>query len=124
MSDKFDALTAEIGLVVTSIVNTDLALLRGYSTAKARAIASFTMVLGEAYVAGKISEEQLDRETEELERMVTRFVRNIQGLATTTIQRLLRGLGDLLVRTLGGVTGLSSLNLLAAPATIAGVGPA
>ena len=124
MSRNFDTLTAEIGAVVTGILKTDLDLLRGYSQAKARAIASFTLVLGEGYKAGKIAEEQLTREMEELERMVTRFVRNIQGLVATTAERLLRGLGDLLVRTLAGLTGLSSLNLLDAPANIAGVGPA
>ena len=47
MAQKYDALTSEIGLVVTGILNTDLALLRGYSQAKARAIASFTVLLAE-----------------------------------------------------------------------------
>ena len=124
MAQNLDALTAEIGLVVTNILQTDLALLRGYSQAKARAIASFTLILGEGYAAGRIPEEQLSREMVELERMVTRFLRNIQALATTTIERLLSGIGDLLLRTLTGLTGLSSLNLFEAPATIAGVGPA
>jgi hypothetical protein len=124
MAQNFDELTAEIGLVVSGILKTDLALLRGYSQAKARAIASFTLLLGEAYAAGGMSDDQMKRETEELERMVVRFVRNIQALATTTIERVLHGVGALLMRVLAGLTGLPPLELLAAPGTIWGVGPA
>ena len=124
MSQNFDALTAEIGLVVAGILKTDLALLRGYSQAKARSIASFTLLLGEAYAAGNMSDEQMKRETAELERMVVRFVRNIQALATTTVERVLRGVGALLMRVLTGLTGLTPLALPMAPGTIWGVGPA
>jgi hypothetical protein len=124
MAQNFDTLTGEIGLVVTKIVNTDLALLRGYSQAKARAIASFTLLLGEGYAAGSISEEQMTHETVELERMVARFVRNIQALATTTIERLLRGIQDLLMTTLRQVTGLPSFTLAPSDGTVWGVGPA
>ena len=124
MAQKLGALTSEIGLVVTSILGTDLALLRGYSQAKARAIASFTLLLGEGYAAGSISEEQMAQEMEELERMVVRFVRNIQALATTTIERLLRGIGDLLMATLSQVTGLPALTLAPSTGMVWGVGPA
>jgi hypothetical protein len=123
MAQNFDELTAEIGLVVSGILKTDLALLRGYSQAKARSIASFTLLLGEAYAAGDMSDEQLRRETEELERMAVRFVRNIQALATTTIERVLQGVGALLRRVLAGLTGLPPLGLPVAPGTIWGVGP-
>jgi hypothetical protein len=124
MAQNFDELTAEIGLVVSGILKTDLALLRGYSQAKARSIASFTVLLGEAYSAGGMSDEQMRRETAELERMVVRFVRNIQALATTTIERVLQGVGALLRRVLAGLTGLPPLGLPVAPGTIWGVGPA
>ncbi|MFQ5565558.1 MAG: hypothetical protein ACE5EU_04270 [Paracoccaceae bacterium] len=124
MAQDFDQLTAEIGLVVSKILETDLALLRGYSQAKARAIASFTLLLGEGYAAGTVSEEQMAQEMEELERMVVRFVRNIQALATTTIERLLRGIGDLLMATLRQVTGLPALTLAPSTGMVWGVGPA
>ena len=123
MAAKFDTLTAELDLAVANIVSTDLALLRGYSKAKARAIASFTLLLGEGYAAGAISEEQMGLEMEELERMVVRFVRNIQALATTTIERLLRGIGDLLTATLQRMTGLSVLTMAPSNGMIWGVGP-
>jgi hypothetical protein len=124
MAQNFDALTSQIGQVVTSIVSTDLALLRGYSQAKARAIASFTLLLAEGYASGSITAEQLADETVELERMVVRFVRNIQALATTTIERLLRGIGDLLLATLSQVTGLPALSLAPSSGMVWGVGPA
>ena len=124
MAQNFDALTGEIGLVVTKIVNTDLALLRGYSQAKARAIASFTLLLGEGYAAGSISEDQMSQEMAELERMVVRFVRNIQALATTTIERLLQGIGNLLMAALRQVTGLPALTLAPSTGMVWGVGPA
>ncbi len=123
MARDFDHLTAGIGLTVTKIVETDLALLRGYSQAKARAIASFTLLLGEGYAAGSISEEQMTQEMNELERMVVRFVRNLQALATTTVERLLRGIGDLLMATLRQVTGLPALTLAPSTGMVWGVGP-
>lgn len=124
MAQNFDALTSEIGLVVTSILNTDLALLRGYSEAKARAIASFTTLLAEGYAGGSISSEQMTDETAELERMVVRFVRNIRALAITTIERLLRGIGALLMATLSQVTGLPALSLAPSSGMVWGVGAA
>jgi len=124
MANTLDTLTSEIGLVVTKITTTDLTLLRGYSQAKARAIASFTLLLGEGYAAGSISEEQMTQEMVELERMVARFVRNIQALATTTIERLLKGIADLLMGTMLQLTGLPALTLPPTDGTIWGVGPA
>ena len=123
MAQDFDQLTAGIGAAVSTILSTDLALLRGYSRAKARAIASFTVLLGEGYASGSISDEQMAQEMEELERMVVRFVRNIQALATTTIERLLRGIGDLLMATLRQVTGLPALTLAPSTGMVWGVGP-
>jgi hypothetical protein len=64
----------------------------------------------------------MTEEIAELERMVARFVRNIQALATTTIERLLRGIGDLLMAALSQVTGLPVLTL--APSSVWGVGAA
>ena len=66
MAQDFDKLTAEIGLVISGILKTDLALLRGYSQAKARAIASFTMLLGQAYAEGRMPEDHLKREMAEV----------------------------------------------------------
>lgn len=123
MAQTSDQLTAEIGIVVSQILRTDLALLRGYSQAKARAIARFTLFLGEGYAAGSISAEQFEREKQELERMVIRFVRNIQALATTTIERLVSGVVHILAATLRRMTGLPALTL-GTPTTIWGVGPA
>ncbi|MDH3669071.1 MAG: hypothetical protein OEN23_19320 [Paracoccaceae bacterium] len=97
MTNTIDNLTAEIGLVVGQILKTDLALLKGYSQAKARAIASFTLILGRAHAAGTLSRAQLEDEAAELERMVVRFVRNLQALATTTVERLLGGISQLLM---------------------------
>jgi hypothetical protein len=124
MTQNYDTLTSQIGSVVSGILVTDLALLRGYSQAKARAIASFTLLLADGYANGSISGEQMADETAELERMVVRFVRNIQALAVTTIERLLRGIGDLLLATFRQVTGLPALTLAPSNGLVWGVGAA
>ena len=124
MAIDFDQLTAEIGLVVSRIAQADLALLRGYSEAKARAIASFTMILGEAYAKGTISDEEMKEELVELERMVVRFVRNLEALAVTTIERLTRAIGELLMRTLTGIAGVPRLPVPATATSIWGVSAA
>ena len=60
-------------------------------------------------------------ETAELERMVVRFVRNIQALAITTIERLLSGIGSLLMATLSQVTGMPALSLVPSSGMVWGV---
>ncbi|HUF88190.1 MAG TPA: hypothetical protein VMM59_12470 [Thermohalobaculum sp.] len=122
MADSFKQLTTEIGMVVTRILRADLALLAGYSQAKAQAVARFTLALGEGYAAGTITEAEMAREKEELERMVIRFVRNIQALATVTIERLISGVAEVLTAVLRRMTGLSGLMLGPAPTVIWGVG--
>jgi len=101
MSIDFDAIAAEIGQTVSSILATDIALVRGYSEAKARAIAGFTLMIGESYAGGRLSDAALAEELAELDRMVVRFVRNIAALATTTLERLIGGVAAVLRRVLG-----------------------
>lgn len=115
MTQELDQLTARIGAAVSQILRADLALLRGYSEAKARAIASFTLLLGEGFAAGSISEAQMRDEMVELQRMAARFVRNIQALAATTAERLLGAVTDLLLGTLRQLTGLPALAMPATP---------
>lgn len=111
MSPDINQLTAEIGQAVSQIVQTDLALLTGYSEAKARSIANFTLMIGEAYAAGRISEAQFRDEAIELRRMLVRFVRNVQALAATTAERLIGRLAEVLAMALRRVTGLNALAL-------------
>lgn len=124
MTQSIDSLTADIGTVATRILQTDIALLRGYSQAKARSIASFTLILGRAYAAGTMNQSQMEEEAAELERMVVRFVRNIQALAATTIERLLSGISQLLMGVLRQLTGLPALTLGPTAGQIWGVGAA
>lgn len=111
MSSELDQLAARIGETVSAILATDLALLRGYSQAKARAIASFTLLLGEGFAAGTVSEAQMRDEMEELQRMAARFVRNIQALAATTAERVLGAVLGVLLATLRQLTGLPALTM-------------
>ncbi len=104
-------IAGRITATVTEIVGTDAALLRGYSEAKVRSIAHFTLLLGEAYVAGEITSDQLRREREELDRMVARFVRNIQALTATTAERLIGGITGLIAGLLRGFAGAGGLVL-------------
>ncbi len=111
MTQDLDQLTARIGETVSQILRADLALLRGYSEAKARSVASFTLLLGEAFAAGSVSEAQLREEMEELQRMTARFVRNIQALAATTAERLLGAVTGILLAMLRQLTGLPALTM-------------
>jgi hypothetical protein len=85
-----DALLDAIRASMTEIVGKDVRLLRGYSAAKARAIARFTKLVGEGYAQGEIDEAELEAELEEIDRMTDRFVRNLRALARVTIERLVK----------------------------------
>lgn len=119
MSREIDSLAEEIGAAVAASLGTDLALLAGYSRAKAAAIAAFTVTLGRAHAAGALEGEALASEMAELDRMVARFVRNIRALAVTTAERLLRAVGSVLIAALDRALAPAGRTLaaLAAPAT-------
>lgn len=106
-------IVTEIGRTVASVAQTDLALLHGYSRAKARAIAGYTLLIGEAHAAGQLSEADLAEEMEELDRMLARFVRNIEALASTLIERLLTAVAGVLRRVLDIYTVPPSFTLAA-----------
>jgi len=124
MAQSIDTLAAEIGRTVSRILKTDIALLRGYSQAKARAIARFTTLIGEARAAGTLDAGQMKAEMEELERMVVRFVRNIRALATTAAESVLAGLARLLLDRLRALTGIVDLGALIPAGSIWGLGGA
>ncbi len=109
MTKELDQLTARIGETVSGMLRTDLALLRGYSQAKARSIASFTLLIGEAYAAGSLSEAQMQEEMAELQRMTARFIRNIRALASTMAERVVGAVVGVLLATLRQLTGLPAL---------------
>ena len=104
----FEALAQEIETTVRRTAGAARETLPGYSRDKARAIAGFTLMIGEAYAAGRLSEAQMARELAELDRMVMRFVRMITALANTlaealvgTLSRLLRGVLDAILGPAG-----------------------
>jgi len=101
MTPDIDIIVTGIRSTVTDVLGTDIALLRGYSEAKARAIAEFTALLARGHAAGEISATRLDRERDELARMVARFVRNIAALAVTTMERLITRVLDFLTSSIG-----------------------
>jgi len=111
MTKQLDQLTARIGETVSAILATDLALLRGYSQAKARSVASFTLLIGEGFAAGTVPEAQMQEEMVELQRMAARFVRNIQALAATAAERVLGAVIGVLLAALRQATGLPMLTM-------------
>lgn len=111
MNDTLTDLSSRIAATVTQILQTDAELVSGYSTVKARATARYTILIGEAYAAGELTDEDLAAEVEELDRMAERFVRNLRALAHTAVERVFLAVAQ----TLRGALG--------APALAQGVAP-
>jgi len=88
MTELITQTAAQLADVVSRILEADAEMVAGYSSVKARAISCYALLIGEAYAAGDLSEEELRAETEELDRMAERFVRNIRALAHTAIERV------------------------------------
>lgn len=112
-AQTIQTLTAEIGAAVTGVLGRDVTLLRGYSQAKAGAIAGYTLMLGEALATGAVGADDLAEEMTEIDRMVARFVRNIEAIATTAIDRVIRAVGTVLMRVIDAALGRSGLTLSA-----------
>lgn len=111
MTPDLESFANEIGALIARIARTDLALLRGYSQDKARAIAGFSLLVGDAYARGEIDAEQMKMEMQELDRMVLRFVRNITALAATMAERVISGVRALVLGTLARLAGVQGLML-------------
>jgi len=107
----FEALADEIEETVRRTAEGARATLPDYSRAKARAIAGFTLMIGEAYATGEIDEAGMRRELDELDRMVMRYVRTIRALANTLAEALIGALARLLRRALDALLGPAGLVL-------------
>lgn len=107
----FEALAGEIEATVHDTAAAAGGTLPAYSRAKARALAGFTLMTGEAYAAGRLDEDGMRRELDELDRMVIRFVRTITALANTLAEALIGALARLLRRALDRVLGPAGLVL-------------
>lgn len=101
----FERLAAEIERTVIDTAAAARADMPGYSRAKARALAGYTLLIGEAHAAGELDADGLAREMEELDRMVMRFVRTMTALANTLAEALIDALAALLRRVLSLILG-------------------
>ncbi len=106
MNDTINQITVEIADMLSRVLGTDAMLASGYSTVKARAIAQYALLTGEAYAAGDLDEAAFQEEMRELDRMAERFVRNIRALAHTSIERAFQVVSEIL-RRVAGVSALS-----------------
>ncbi len=111
MTEIINQAAAQLTDAVSRILETDAEMVAGYSRVKARTISRYALLIGEAYAAGELSEEELRAEVEELDRMAERFVRNIRALAHTAIERVLAAVAE----TLRGLIGASALARGATP---------
>lgn len=113
MSSTIDVgnLVSDVTQAMTDILQKDVKLLSGYSQSKAQTIARFTKLIGEGYANGEIDEEQIKDELEELNMMVERYVRNLQALANTTIERLIKAVTSTLYGAISIAAGAAGVSL-------------
>jgi phosphoserine phosphatase len=113
MSSTIDAgsLLADMTQAMTDVLKKDVTLLRGYSRSKAQEIARFAKLIGEGYANGEIDEAQLKEELKELDLMVGRHVRNLQALANTTIERLIKAVTSTLYGAISVAAGAAGVPL-------------
>jgi len=108
---EYEGLTREIEATVAESAAAARATLPDYSRAKARAIAGFTLLIGEAYADGRLDEAGMQREFGELERMVVRFVRMMTAMANTLTEAIVAAILTLLRRVLDAILGPAGLAL-------------
>lgn len=105
MNDLINRTAAELADAVGRILETDAEMVAGYSRVKARTVARYALLIGEAYALGALTEDELRAEVEELDRMAERFVRNIRALAHTAVERVFAAVAE----ALRGAIGASAL---------------
>lgn len=101
MSDRTHQAADEIAKAITRLLKADAQKAAGYSKVKAAAIARYALLIGEAYAAGELNEEEMRDEIEELDRMAERFVRNIRALAHMTVELPFDAVGQALRGVIG-----------------------
>jgi len=111
MNDVITQAAAKVADSISRILEADAALVAGYSEVKARALTRYALLIGEAYAAGDLNEEDLRAELEELDHMAERFVRNFRALAHTAIERVFEAVAE----TLRGLVGAAALTEGAIP---------
>ncbi len=86
-----DDVVARLHFELRESLTADLALLSPYAEAKTRAVAHYAALIAEAYAAGRIGEDDMARELDELADMTRRFARSLRGLAGAAAERVARG---------------------------------
>ena len=109
-------LMQDMATTMTTILKTDVTLLRGYSQAKAKSIARVSKLVAEGYASGEIDQAELEMELDEVDFMIERFVRNLGALANTKIERFINALtgaicGAIKLVAAGAGVPLPALNL-------------
>jgi hypothetical protein len=109
-------LMQDMATTMTTILKTDVTLLRGYSQAKAKSIARVSKLVAEGYASGEIDQSEFEMELDEVDFMIERFVRNLGALANTTIERVINALtgaiyGAIKLVAAGAGVPLPALNL-------------
>jgi hypothetical protein len=85
-----DDVVARLHFDLRATLTADLAMLSPYAEAKARAVAHYAALIADAYVAGRIGEDDMARELDEIAEMTRRFTRGLRGLAGATAERVAR----------------------------------
>ncbi|MGF1500458.1 MAG: hypothetical protein ACFBSD_01460 [Paracoccaceae bacterium] len=103
--DAFETLTGEVEAAARRMAGESGAALPAYTAAKAKAIAGFTLLIGEAHAAGRLEGAALEAELRELDRMVARYARVMAAASAVARERERAAVEAVLWSTLERIAG-------------------
>ena len=88
MAIDIDVLISDMNAAASTVLNTDVTTLRGFSERQVRAIAQQAALVELGIKTGQISDETKDFFLDGLEDMALNFVKTLRGLLMATIEKV------------------------------------
>lgn len=106
MSLDVDQLITDIKDAASTVINRDVAEIRGFSERQVKALAQQARLIAAAIVSGEIDEDLSDYFLDSLEDMALNFARTLRGLLAVTIEKVWNAVVGAIWGAIESATGL------------------
>ena len=104
MDENVVQLINDLKQIASSILEKDVATVRGFSERQVEAIAKQTLIIKEGVINGDIDEELQEFFLNGLEAMALNFVNTLKGLLSVTVEKIWNAIVDAIWKTIQSVT--------------------
>lgn len=101
MNTKTSHLITDIKDIASTILEKDIALVKGFSERQIEAISKQTLIIKAGIVTGEIEDDLIDFFLDGLKHMVTNFINTLKGILKVVLEKVWNGIMTVLYQAIG-----------------------